>query len=216
MPRNAIPGFDEALAQERRERNVPYLSDFYENDLCGTRVRNLTPILYVRLVESRTPFIAGGDAGLEHVAQFVYIASGLEISDSTERQKSIREIATRAGEIGLEDCFAQIDEYVDVTFRDSPEEGGGSSPIASSCAWMEYRFACDPWRWDRDRTLNMPIRILYQQIRCQEKEHGEAVANKLSRAAYKGFIEALQAGINDGSITQSDLDKIREANIKNG
>lgn len=214
MQRNSIPGFGEALSQEQKERNLPYLSRFFEKEVAGHQVPNLTPLLYTLLVERGSPFVVGGTVELGHIAEFVYVVKGLEIEDQIERKKIIFEIGEIVGKTGFDQSCSQIDFYLDVTFRDSGDGKSSGSPIASSCAWMEYRFASDPWRWDRERTLNMPLRILYQQLRCQDKEQGGTVVNKLSREVYAAFLKNIQKGLRDGSITQEDLNKINEINRK--
>lgn len=212
MQKNSIPGFEEALKQERKERNLPYVSRFFEKEVGGNQILNLTPTLCALLVERGSPFIVGGNVNLSHIVEFIYISKGLDIPIETDRKKAIRDIGLLVGEVGFENSCSQIDFYLDVTFRDSPDGKSAGAPIASSCAWMEYRFASDPWRWDRDRTLNMPLRILYQQLRCQEKEQGGIVVNKLSREAWASFLKMIQQGLKDGTVTQEDLDKINQIN----
>jgi hypothetical protein len=213
VPRNGIPGLDDALEQERHERDLPYISRFYEKSIAGESVLNVTPLSFVKLVESRNPFLCGGEIAWGHVAQFVYILNDTVIEDRNDRQRHIRAISTRICEHELIDAIASADEFFDVTFRDSPKGAAGSSPVASSCAWYEYRFANAPWNWDRDRTLNMPLRILYQQLRCQEKDNGNHPLNVLSAKAKEDWNKQIREGLKDGSITPKMLEKITAMNF---
>jgi len=124
---------------------------------------------------TRTPFIFGGDVSDESV--FVQFIAILKADDY-----SLDEITAKAMDADLDEWEREIGDFITLTFLDAP--GGGETdeaPIASACAWLEWRFASAPFGWDYDtKTALTPLRRLYQLARCQEREAGQAVVNPLS------------------------------------
>lgn len=203
MARSGIPGLDEALAQESRERNLAYLSEGFS--ICGVSVPQITPITLCKLIESRSPFIYGTEPTREHCGQFVYLVRNLAPQSDFEKKQAIAKIHADFGKHSLAEIVTEIFEFVDITLRDQGGSSKGSTPIASNLAWWEYRFSGKPWQWKRNETLNTPLRILFQQLRCQEKEHGEAVVNNLSHKVKGDFLKEMQRHIDEGGITHEQI-----------
>lgn len=200
---NAVPGLDAACAQERRERNQAYLD--IPSTVCGVSVRQMTPMDLIKLTYAGSPYLVGsGNISYPVAAQFIF---HLSVSALT-----IEESLSAVSNLTLQECDEQISEYVDLTFRDQSSSGGiaPSAPIACLAAWLEYRMGAEPWKWDREKTLSTPIRIIFQQIRCWLSEKGENVANKLSGACTGAFLDNLNSQLQSGEVTKDDVSKINE------
>jgi len=210
VAKNGIPGYEEALSQERRERNLAYLNLPFE--ICGIIVRQITPFDYCALVESRSPFVVGGKLTRVKSAHFIFLLS--DEFKGKGKEDSIKIILERLCVFSDDKVFSEISDLVEITFRDAGTGQAKSAPVASSAAWLEYRMGGEPWRWDRERTLKTPLRIIYQQIRCDDKVKGEIVKNELSHKAQGDWLKALNEGIQDGSITPEMLAKFQEAQAK--
>lgn len=200
--RNDIPGFEAAVRRERRARNQIYLGTAFH--LCGFRVRNITPRIYGILSEAQTPFIFGGSIEDERpFIQFILICQ-------TPGEKTLDEITEAAMDANLEDWRKQIGEFLDLTFLDAPQGGGDEAPIASSQAWMEYRMAGEPFRWDYEtKTADTPLRRIYQLIRCQDKEAGRVVTNSLSSKCEGDWLDDVQKQLDAGILTPAMIQEMQ-------
>lgn len=196
MATNAVPGFDEACAQERRERNQAYLD--LPSEVCGVFIRQMTPMDLIKLTFAGNPYlVGGGEISYPVCAQLIFHLAVVAIT--------IDEALSAVAQSTLQECDEQITEYLDVTFRDQSSSGGvaPSAPVACLAAWLEYRMAAKPWKWSRKRTLSTPLRVIFQQIRCWLSEKGEQVTNKLSGKQTGDFLDAVQAESRvDPTITQ--------------
>lgn len=74
--------------------------------------------------------------------------------------------------------MAEIQAFVDLTFMDAPAGGKEEKPIASNISQLIYRFRHDPWGMKERETSNTPLRKLYQELRCFERENEKNPANK--------------------------------------
>lgn len=209
---NGIPGFEQALERERSERNLAYLNPV--EIVCGHRVRQVTPLLLCKLLEARSPFMCGGSYGYPHVVQFLCILGESQLTTETAFLEEQRRLFAALVSIPLHECEKQISEFLGVTFRDQPSGKKDGAPIASSVAWLEYRMTGEPWKWTREQTLNTPLRIIYQQIRCWQKEQGESVVNNLSHKAKAEWLKQLQAAIDSGEITPENVAAFQEQQFK--
>ncbi len=72
-----------------------------------------------------------------------------------------------------------IDQFLDDTFLDAPD-GKPSRPYVCSIAWMEYSMASKPFGWSREYTLDQPLRVIYQLLRCRAIDSGMKVINRIS------------------------------------
>lgn len=107
--------------------------------------------------------------------------------------------------------MAEIQEFVNLTFMDAPAGGKEEKPIASNIAWLVYRFRHDPWRMSELETSNTPLRKLYQELRCFERENDKNPANK-SDIKKSDWLGEVNLALKEGRITQKQLDDWNEKN----
>lgn len=194
---NAIPGYDEAVRTERKARNVIYLGQ--KVTLCGHRVNNITPYTLAILTEAESPLLFGGEQTHIDAAQFI---AALQDEKDRNIPATLEALLAMEGD----DIAAEISDFVEITFLDAPRGGSGDdAPIASGIAWLEYRMARDPFRWDCEKTLHTPLRRIYQLLRCDEKYQGETVVNALSGAKESEWLARVNEGLRDGSVTPEDV-----------
>jgi hypothetical protein len=194
---NAIPGYDEAVTTERKARNVIYLGQ--KVTICGQRVNNITPYTLAILTEAENPFLFGGEQSHIYAAQFI-----AALQDKKDRNMPLTLQALLAME--LEDIAEEISHFVDATFMDAPRGGNSEdAPIASGIAWLEYRMAREPFRWDCEKTLHTSLRRIYQLLRCDEKYQGETVVNLLSSEKEREWLVRVNDALKDGSVTIEDV-----------
>lgn len=167
-----IPGYDEALADERKAREEAYLDA--PHFICGVRLRQITPRILARLFFVETPFLSGGHLGTEHIAQFLWICHWDYSLDIHDRDAFIK---TLKGQ-DYSELAAEIDQFIDDTFLDTPQ-GSAGIPYFCNFAWFEY-IMHKAMGWDSEYTLNQPLRRIYQLIRCMELESGAILSNKRS------------------------------------
>jgi hypothetical protein len=167
-----IPGYREAIERERDLRAVAYLD--LPEIVCGERVRNITPRLLTVLTVFKSPFIIGGPVDPTHIAQFIW-ACHVEYDPKNRRRRN--QVCNRVADIPFLRAREEVDEFTAATFMDSPD-GPETIPIASSAAWLIYRFRRDPFRQPEHITMDIPLRKLYQELRCDDKYNGAIVTNK--------------------------------------
>lgn len=204
---HSFPGFNEAVAQEQRERTGAYLD--LPSVICGIEIRQMTPMDLARLTYAGNPYVTGyGEKSYPVAAHFIF---QLAIKPFKTPAKALLAIAGNS----IEEIDNQIEDYVELTFRDQNSGGGATedAPIASLIAWLEYRMF-KTFGWDRERTLNAPLRLIWQQVRCWQRESGEIVKNKLSGAKNDEFLDEVKRRMDTGEITQKEIDKINEGSIR--
>lgn len=198
-----VAGYDEAVAEERTQRSIPYLNA--PEIVLGETLNNITPHLLAVLTAIQSPFYLGGPFTHAHVAQFLwalhrdYQPRGFK---SWWNRRRIRRVVSR---FTLDRCREEIGAFIDLTFMDMPTGGREEKPIASSIAWLVYRFRCEPFRQPKIITLHTPLRDLYQELRCWMREQDQDVPNRSDK--FKAtWIEQINEGLRTGVITQAQLD----------
>lgn len=176
-----IQGYESEVKQEQLARNLVYLDQF--ETVCGEPVYNVTPRLLATLNAIRTPFISGGTISRPIIAQFIWALHKDYSPRALWKRKCLR---SRLARIPIDDCVKEIQAFIDLTFMDAPTGGKEEKPIASNIAWMVYRFRHAPWNMREEETANTPLRKLYQELRCWEREQGETPANRsdIKKAAF--------------------------------
>lgn len=178
-----IPGLSEAYERERRLREEVYLG--LPHFVCGIPLRQITPRIFALLLHIRTPFIGGGEVTDAAIGQFLWACH----RDFTPpRKRWLRnpnaardKFMASLAEKDFDDLEDGIDAFLDATFLDSPQGGrNDDTPYVCGVAWMEYRMALDPFRWDSERTLDTPLRRIYQLVRCHDSAHGVPLFNRFS------------------------------------
>lgn len=176
MSKSCIPGYDDALKEERRIREEIFL-DLPAN-ICGFKIKQITPFLYARLCLMETPFLSDGEVTPREVTRFLWALSE-DFSISTEDREAFQEKAIKLLEEKWDEAYAKIEKFLDDTFMDGPRGGGAESvPYVSGIAWMVFRMECDPHRWTRNRTLHTPMREIYQYMRCADIDRGRVMYNR--------------------------------------
>lgn len=182
-----------AIGRERRLREEAYLGT--PQFICGIPLKQITPRLLAVLFRINTPFLQGGDATEEDIALFLW-ATHLRNPmreetprwlGKTERQKFAK--LFRKG-FDYDEAERAIDEFMVDTFLDAPD-GKPSRPYVCSIAWLEYGMAAKPFNWQREYTLDQPLRIIYQLLRCRAMDNGAVLKNPLSDPIIQGALEEL-------------------------
>lgn len=169
---SCIEGFDEALALEREWRESAFLAE--TTTICGIRVYHVTPALLARLFRIETPFLVGGDYTLTAAIQFLWAISIDFKEDDAEALDAFIVNSVAANNPELPELYDAIDEYLDATFLDAHLSGKSESiPYICSVAWMVYVMACEPFKWDEQRTLKSPLRRIYQYLKCAKWAKGD-------------------------------------------
>lgn len=168
-----VEGYEDAVEQEQLARNLVYLNQC--ETVCGEPIRSITPYSLAVLSAIRTPFLSGGDITPSVVAQFIW---ALHCDYSATSWWKRRQLRKRLAKLTLEQCALEIFAFIDLTFMDRPQGGKEEKPIASSIAWLVYRFRHEPWGLKERETSHTPLRKLYQELRCWERENAEVPANK--------------------------------------
>lgn len=190
-----IPGLEEEYDRESRLREEVYLDA--PAWVCGIPLRQITPRLFARLLAIRTPFIGSGEVTHSAIGHFLW-ACHRDFSLPTRgfmgrfrhrrRNRFLRSLR-RMDFAALE---AGIDTFLDATFLDSPQGlRDNATPYVCGIAWMEYRMALDPFRWDSERTLETPLRRIYQLIRCRDATNGVPLFNRHSDPVKQRFIDKI-------------------------
>ncbi len=196
-----IRSYLEAVSVEQTARNCIYLGVPYT--LLGFEIHNITPRLMARLNGCKSPFLCGGSKRIEHVAQFIWVLSTDYAADNHRGRKSL---VTKVEKMDLSKCCHEIMEFLDLTFLDSPT-GKASTPYASSIAWMEYRMTCEPFLWDYDtKTIDVPLRRIYQLIRCWQLEQNIKLTNRISDKIAGDQLDIVNQALTEGIITAQDID----------
>jgi len=185
-----VPGLAEALAKERRLREDAYLG--HPEDVCGVKLNQITPRLLAILFRMETPFLSGGKITPEETIRFLWALSVDFTPDKKTRDKWIAAFIRRIaiGEIDWQFVYDSICEFLDATFLDAPQ-GKDSTPYVCSLAWYEVSMY-DLMGWDSERTMEMPLRRIYQLMRCQQiKEGDRTIVNKLSDKANDDWMKSI-------------------------
>lgn len=137
-----------------------------------------------------TPFIVGGEYTLTATIQFLWaISTEFKESDSESLERFIENRIVP--QESLEDLYDGIDEYIEATFFDAPGGTGVTGvPYICSTAWFVYVMACKPFKWKEKRTLNTPIRRIYQYWKCQKFAKGIALRNSISDKIREDWLAA--------------------------
>lgn len=196
-----IHGYEAEVEQEQLKRNLVYLDQC--EIVCGEPIRNITPRSLALLSAMRTPFLSGGSITAPVVAQFIW---ALHRDYSVASWWKRRQLRKRLARIPIEQCATEIFAFLDLTFMDRPTGGKEEKPIASNIAWIVYRFRHEPWRMSERETSNTPLRKLYQELRCWERENDRIPANR-SDILKTDWLNNLNEALKSGLLTQIQLDE---------
>lgn len=196
-----VQGYEDEVAQEQLARNLVYL-DCPETVL-GEPVRNITPHLLAVMTAIQSPFITGGNIRYPNIAQFIW-ALHRDYSPHSWWKRYL--LTKRLNAFSLDESVRGINAFLDLTFMDAPRGGKDEKPIAANVAWLIYRFRQEPWRMTEEQTKHTPLRKLYQELRCFERENGEIPQNK-SDKKIADWLQRIQKWIDeDPQEHQKELD----------
>ncbi len=193
-----IPGYAEAVAMEQQNREVAYLDVSF--DVCGIKLRQMTPRMLARLYAHGSPFLCGQAPRLSDVLQFLWGCSEDYCASPFRRSLFFHRVGRliTSGRMVIQDSVDEIYAYCDATFQDAPRGGEATTPYASQIAWIEFDMSGEPWRWPREQIMDTPLRIIYPQMRCKEMSQGRTPINPSDRIK-QAFVEERARTINGNS-----------------
>lgn len=182
-----------AISRERKLREEAYLSA--PHFICGIPLKQITPRLLAVLFRIETPFLTGAEVRDGDVLRFLWachVDNPLREERSRLFQPSKRQrfLASINAGFDFDLAVAEIDCFMEDTFMDSPD-GKSSRPYACSIAWLEYSMCSKPFCWTREYTLDSPMRIIYQLLRCRALDNGAILKNRLSDPVLDSALEEL-------------------------
>lgn len=184
-----------ALDCERRLREEAYLD--LPHNICGIPCRQITPRLLAVLFRIRTPYLTGEEVTPEATLQFLWAVDRNNPMRAEKRkpfQRSKRhqflDFIARGFDFDLAEL--EIDQFLNETFLDAPD-GKPSRPYVCSIAWLEYSMSAKPFLWDRERTLETPIRVIYQLLRCRAIDNGISLTNRISDRLVQEALEEINS-----------------------
>ncbi len=187
-----MDAYTAALQVERRQREEVYLG--LPHNICGIPCRQITPRLLAILFRLQTPFLTGGGVEPEDTLQFLWT---LDRNNPMRVERNLLRRSKRQQfddfiKLGFDFDLAEreIDRFLEMTFLDAPE-GKPSRPYVCPIAWLEYSMNGKPFMWDRERTLDTPVRIIYQLLRCRALDNGVSITNKLSDTVLQSALEEI-------------------------
>lgn len=180
MEKLTIPGYAEALAEERKLREEIFLD--VPAKLGGVLVNHITPFLLARLSQMRSPFICGGEYNDQETLRFLWALSPdfvtPEHPDCQDRITMLAALLTKRYGQCFVDVEDEIDAFVKATFMDGPMGGGSEQvPYVIGVAWQIHQMGKAPYRWHWKETLHTPLRIIFQLIRCVKLDRGDTMFN---------------------------------------
>ena len=211
--------YQHAQSVEQFHRNCIYL-DIPET-VCGESVRNITPRLLARLTAVKSPWIVGGDRfSIDAVFTFIwalhvdYVAhprSRFIAWLKSDKRRTAKQVLKSLYQRDLEECVSEIDSFVSLTYQDSLSDGEVEKPIAAGVAWLVYSFFEEPFNFDEDKTLDTPLRELYQLLRCRRKSKGGSVMNPSDklRGDFIGMVDAWVKG-DESDSNEQRRERLRE------
>jgi len=192
-----IPGFEAALAEETRLREVAFFP--INEEICGIEVLPMTALHFSILSFARSPFLNGGIPTSADIPQFLWVVSPhYDPTDTYARDALIAKV----GPMDAEALVKAIDSYVADALMDVPGgRSGGSNgqPIACFDASMVHRIA-SKYGWSEYEILHTPLKRLFQYLRLiiHEEEPDRPVINTRSDSVAAAWAakqtEALQNG----------------------
>lgn len=168
-----IPGYAEAIAQERVWRGLAFLP--HETKICGIPIQEMTPIHWERFRYAENPFIVGGEVRWIHIIHALWMLSPSFSGDSGEMERFQKSCAG----IKLEEARKGLDDYFERTFLDACQ-GKIAIPYYSAAAGLVHSMSESPFHWAMEKTLETPLIISFQLIKARDRAAGLIVVNALS------------------------------------
>ena len=180
-----IPGLGAAIEQERFVRDSSFLS--LPEVIGGVDVQPMTLRHVIALSSVGSPFIAGGHASPEAVAQFVLLLA------KPQGWLAKRRLLRRIARLDYDATIAEIKAFMDEAFQDSPASSGGRAQASyySFAASLVDVFGTE-YGWSENEILDVPLKRLFQYLNAIRKRHNpEAVLFNPSDRVRGEFLAAV-------------------------
>jgi len=168
-----IPGYAEALKRERETRDLAFCD--WPVPLCGLKVNQFTLMHLLILGNCDNAFVGGRLPKVEDVAFFLWVVSPQYAPNAPKaRDRFIKTIRKR---VKFFAACAEIGEYMDGAFQDSPHAGN----VADAKSYTSFAATyCDlfasEYGWDDALTMRKPMARLFQLYRrIQQRAKPRAV-----------------------------------------
>ena len=186
---SCIPGFDAAIAGERRDRSKALLG--LPELIAGVVCMPLTLRRFEWLRAYNSPFVCGGKITDGAILQFLWFISPLFPFDAIQEGRDAF-IETNAT-LDVVETMEGIDAFLDAAFLDAPE-GATSKPYYSPTAGLYHSLneSYPNGEWTLERVLDTPLNVIYQLIKAADKSRGCLVTNRRSDALAGKWGECLE------------------------
>lgn len=187
-----IPGLDEAIAEERRDRALAFIGQ--TEIICGVPVKQMTPIHWEWFRATNNPFVIGGEVTPEIAVHSLWL-----LAEAFESTKEASDLFAVSHAYLLKDAVPfllrkELDEYFDRMFLDAPY-GKDGLPYYSCAAGLGHAMAQEPYRWDTDRTMKSSLPVIFQFLKARDKAAGEVVINRKSHAIRGAWLDSQNAAL---------------------
>lgn len=160
-----IPGYAEACRREQENRNLA--ATLSTLPLCGIPAAQLTPAHLTLLSLCRNAFIEGREPHPEDVAMFLWFVSPEYCTDTRKRDRFVRR---NVGKLPFRKSVAEIDEYLERTFQDSPPRSGNDEgpQYVAPVVYLVDLFA-HQYGWSAQEVMNTPLAFLFQCMNAMKQ-----------------------------------------------
>jgi hypothetical protein len=166
---DAIPGYREAIEQERADRDLAMMDRV---PICGLQCRQISLRIWMLLNLCGNVFIAGGGtATKEEVAVILWMLSDAYCLNEKARQKWVKRNVRPLFQAGkFLWCVGEINQHLRRAFRDAPGGGKGSKQYVNAAAGVVDYLASE-YGWSAREIMEMPIASLFLYQRAARMRH---------------------------------------------
>lgn len=163
----SIPEYAEAREREETARDAAFVLE--HDDICGVPVKPLSLRHFTLLVAIGSPFVCAGELTATEAARFIWIVSAVRCRNDTAQARD-RFLKSIRGLNFVHACQG-ISRYLDEAFQDSPGGGSSNRPLSTSFAAVLVDMIAREYGWRESDILDMPLRRLFQYLRCIRHHH---------------------------------------------
>lgn len=179
---NYLRAWHEAADKERAARDSVFFDEPCE--LAGIPVRLMTLADMRTLVAIKSPFVCGGPVHAVDIPLFLWVLFTGHSAGTAAREEFYAHVCT----LDYSALLAEIDEYLELVFLDSPD--GSGSPGAVSVYATVIDAVASEYHWRAEEVMAMPLPRLFQFQRAiaRRKGHGTG-SNRITAAAQARYCE---------------------------